>query len=154
MVVDGKMNGRIIGMQQSDYQLLKLLFDICKLVPQTKINELEPSQIEITYQLSVNDNIQSKTQSASALYSMHFPLEAILKKCRLSNDPINDAKKWQTYIDEIEKKNEEKEMRKAEQSAKQFENQKEMVEQKTKDQEKAKVEKGINQKGVKDIKEN
>lgn len=149
-----KMNGRIIGMQQSDYQLLKLLFDICKLVPQTKINELEPSQIEITYQLSVNDNIQSKTQSASALYSMHFPLEAILKKCRLSNDPINDAKKWQTYIDEIEKKNEEKEMRKAEQSAKQFENQKEMVEQKTKDQEKAKVEKGINQKGVKDIKEN
>ena len=142
-----KMNGRIIGMQKSDYLLLKLLFDICKLVPGTKINELYPSQMEITYQLSVNDNIQSKTQSASSLYSMHFPLDAILKKCRLSNDPINDAKKWQSYIDEIDKKNEEKEMARFERSNK------ELADEKAKDQEKAKVEQGINQKGVKDIKE-
>lgn len=98
------IKGDIIGCEKTDYQLLKQLIAVCHTVPQTKVNELTASQIEIHYNINPNDDILSKTQSAVNLYNIGMPEELILKYINLSLDPCADAQKW---IDNVNKKKEE-----------------------------------------------
>lgn len=77
-----------------DYEQLKAFIDISSLVPNSKINELSPNQIEIKYGLTPNDNIQAKTQSALYLDKMGMPEEMILQKSGLSMDINAEAEMW------------------------------------------------------------
>jgi SPP1 family phage portal protein len=115
------IKGDIIGCEKTDYMLLKQLLAICHTVPDTKVNELTASQIELHYNINPNDDILSKTQSVTNLYGVGMPEELILKYTNLSLDPCADAKKW---VDNVKAKKEE-ERKVAE------ENQKRMLENST-----------------------
>lgn len=93
-----KGKGDIIGMEKSDYAVLELLLDICHLIPQSKVNELSASQIEIKYNINPNDNILSKAQSANNLYQIGMPAEMILGMTNLSMDARADGIKWDANI--------------------------------------------------------
>jgi SPP1 family phage portal protein len=154
-----KMNGRIIGMQKTDYSILKCLIKVCKIVLDNEFTNVNSNLIDISYKLSMSDNILSKCQSATNLYNINMPLELILKITRLSNDPSTDAKKWQDHINELDEKTFEKKVKelaleKEKQSQVQNGEQgdKDYAEQKREEQKKASEEKGINQKGQLDIK--
>ena len=103
-----KIKGDIIGMKKSDYALLKLILDICRTVPDTKVDELSASQIEIKYNINPNDDILSKAQAANNLYNIGMPPEMILTDTGLSMDAHTDGFKWQQYIDQKEQKEAEK----------------------------------------------
>lgn len=103
-----KIKGDIIGMKKSDYALLKLILDICRTVPDTKVNELSASQIEIKYNINPNDDILSKAQAANNLYNIGMPPEMILTDTGLSMDAHTDGFKWQQYIDQKAQKEAEK----------------------------------------------
>ena len=108
------IKGDIIGCEKTDYALLKQLIAICHTVPQTKVNELTASQIEIHYNINPNDDILSKTQSVTNLYGVGMPEELILKYTNLSLDPCADAQKW---VENVKAKKEE-ERKVAEEQAK------------------------------------
>lgn len=108
------IKGDIIGCEKTDYALLKQLIAICHTIPQTKVNELTASQIEIHYNINPNDDILSKTQSVTNLYSVGMPEELILKYTNLSLDPCADAQKW---VENVKAKKEE-ERKVAEENAK------------------------------------
>ena len=147
------MNGRIVGMQKSDYSILKCLIEVCKIVLEGEFTNVNSNLIDITYKLSMNDNIMSKCQSASYLYDMKMPLELILKITRLSNDPSSDAKKWQDRIDELDKKDFEKQLASVKvESVNAQQSSEEYSKQKKEEQEIASKEKGINKKGKIDMK--
>lgn len=99
------IKGDIIGCEKTDYQLLKQLIAVCHTVPQTKVNELTASQIEIHYNINPNDDILSKTQSAVNLYNIGMPEELILKYINLSLDPCADAQKWVDNVNKKKRKN-------------------------------------------------
>ncbi len=148
-----KMNGRIIGMQKTDYSILKCLIKVCKIVLDNEFTNVNSNLIDISYKLSMNDNIMSKSQSASYLYDMKMPLELILKITRLSNDPSTDAKKWQDRIDELDRKDFEKQLQTAKiESVKVQQSSEDYSKQKKEEQKIASEEKGINKKGKVDIK--
>ena len=98
------IKGDIIGCEKTDYALLKQLIAICHTIPQTKVNELTASQIEIHYNINPNDDILSKTQSVTNLYGVGMPEELILKYTNLSLDPCADAQKW---VENVKAKKEE-----------------------------------------------
>lgn len=91
--------GEIVGMKKTDYEQLKLILATCKLVPNTKVNELSASQIDMKYNINPNDNILSKAQSAMNLFSIKMPPKMILQKTGLSLDVNTDSKDWQANID-------------------------------------------------------
>lgn len=94
------IKGDIIGSEKTDYSLLKQLLAICRTIPDTKVNELYSSQIEIHYNINPNDDILSKTQSISNLNAVGMPKELQLKYTNLSLDPCADAKKWEDSVAE------------------------------------------------------
>lgn len=86
-----------------DYEQLKLLLMFCKQVPNCPLDELQASQIDISYRINQNDNFMIKTQGMKYLYDMGMPLEFILRVGKLSNDIKTDAKEWQARIDKLKK---------------------------------------------------
>lgn len=104
--------GEIVGMKKADYEQLKLILATCRQVPNSKVNELSASQIDIKYNINPNDNILSKAQSAMNLFSIKMPPKMILQKTGLSLDVTTDSKEWQASIETA--KAEEKEKREAE----------------------------------------
>lgn len=86
-----------------DYEELKLILFICRQVPNCPLDELNASQIDITYRVNQSDNYLVKTQGMMNLYSIHMPLEQILKSSKLFNDIKTVAKEWQERIDEAKK---------------------------------------------------
>lgn len=82
-----------------DYEELKLILLICKQVPNCPLDQLSASQIDITYRVNQSDNYLVKTQGMMNLYSIHMPLEQILKSSKLFNDIKTVAKDWQERID-------------------------------------------------------
>lgn len=86
-----------------DYEELKLILLLCKQVPNCPLDELHSSQIDITYRVNQSDNYLVKTQGMMNLYSIHMPLEQILKSSKLFNDIKTVAKEWQERIDEAKK---------------------------------------------------
>lgn len=89
----------IMKLLEYDYKQLKLILNICRQVPNCKLNELYASQVDIHYRVNQNDNLQVKAQSMKYMYDMNMPLEFILKVGGLSNDIKTDSKNWQTNID-------------------------------------------------------
>lgn len=89
----------IMKLLQYDYKQLKLILEICRQVPNCKLNELYASQVDIHYRVNQNDNLQVKAQSMKYLYDMNMPLEFILKVGGLSNDIKTDSRNWQSNID-------------------------------------------------------
>ena len=94
-----KIKGDIVGMEKTDTELLKSLLNICHTVPDTRVDELSASQIEIKYNINPNDNILAKSQSASNLYNIGMPTDMILTQTNLSMDVHSDGAKWQENID-------------------------------------------------------
>ena len=97
----------INGLLEYDYKELKLILDICRVVPGCKLNELYASQIDINYRVNQNDNYLVKTQGMRYLFEMNMPLEFILKTSKLSNDIKTDAANWQKRIDLVNEQNKE-----------------------------------------------
>lgn len=93
------INNDITTLKGFDYEELKLILLLCKQVPNCPLDKLFASQIDINYRVNQNDNFLVKTQGMQNLYSMHMPLEFILKVSKLSNDIKTDSKKWQEEID-------------------------------------------------------
>jgi hypothetical protein len=89
----------IMKLLEYDYKQLKLILDICRQVPNCKLNELYASQVDIHYRVNQNDNLQVKAQSMKYMYDMNMPLEFILKVGGLSNDIKTDSKNWQINVD-------------------------------------------------------
>ena len=94
------INKEIQYIKGIDYEQLKLILQLCKLVPQCPLNELYASQVDINYRVNQNDNLLVKAQSMKNLFDMHLPLEFILKVGGLSNDIKTDANDWQKSINE------------------------------------------------------
>lgn len=107
-----KIKGDIIGLSDCDYQLLKLLINICKLIPDSPLNNLHSSQVDIKYSINPNDNILSKAQAAVNLRQIGMPTAMILEKTGLSMDVNADGKAWNKEIEklnnDIEKNNRQK----------------------------------------------
>lgn len=102
------INNDITTLKGFDYEELKLILLLCKQVPDCPLDQLYASQIDISYRVNQNDNYLVKTQGMMNLYSMNMPLEEILKSSKLFNDIKTVAKEWQSRIDEIGKKETEK----------------------------------------------
>lgn len=85
-----------------DYEQLKLILMLCKQVPNSPVNELYASQIDINYRVNQNDNFLVKTQGMYNLYQMNLPYEFILKVGGLSNDVKTDTKQWIENIQKIQ----------------------------------------------------
>ena len=92
------INKEKLYIQGFDYDQLKLILLLCKLIPDCPLNELYASQVDINYRVNQNDNLLVKTQSMKYMYDMHMPEEFILKVGGLSNDIKTDGKDWQDNI--------------------------------------------------------
>ena len=104
MLGGGWENAHIIGKKEItyirgiDYEQLKLILQLCKAIPNSPLNELYASQVDINYRLKKNDNLLVKAQAMKYLYEMNMPEEFILKFADASNDLKTDAKNWQEQI--------------------------------------------------------
>lgn len=83
----------------ADYDVLKKQLFICKRVVNSKINELNASEIDIKYSPNMTDNMLSKSQSYKYFIECGVPPEIAIAWCRLSNDPITQGKMIQAYMD-------------------------------------------------------
>lgn len=81
-----------------DYEQLKLFLMLCNLVPDSKVDQLYASQIDINYRVNQNDNFLVKTQGMRNLYEIGCDPEFIMKVGGLSNDIKTDSKLWKENI--------------------------------------------------------
>lgn len=99
------INDDINSLLSSDYDQLALILLICKQYPNCPLNELYPSQIDIKYRINQNDNLLVKTQGIMNLYSVHMPLDEIVKVSGLFGDVTTVTKKWEDRIKEVNEQN-------------------------------------------------
>ena len=71
---------------KADTELLEKIMWICKNTPDSKVDSLATSEIEIKYSLNLTDNIMSKAQAFGTLIQ-YMPPAMALQKVRLSSDP-------------------------------------------------------------------
>lgn len=83
----------------ADYDVLDRMLFICKNVANTKVNELNASEVEIKYNPNMSDNMQVKAQAYKEFIDCKVPPEIAIAWCRLSNDPITIGKIIQDYMD-------------------------------------------------------
>lgn len=81
----------------ADYDVLDRILFICKKVANSKVNELNASEIEIKYNPNMSDNMQTKSQAYKAFIECGVPPMLAIAWCRLSNDPITQGKIIQDY---------------------------------------------------------
>lgn len=91
----------ILGLMKGDREVLKQMFEIAKLVPESKINNVNPNQIEIKYVINKSDNLLTKTQSAVNLKNANVPIKHIVSAIGLWGDEYTVSKEWQDAIDKI-----------------------------------------------------
>lgn len=94
-----------IKLLEGDYKVLIQMINCSKLLPESQFKDTDVNDIEIKYNITPKDNIDTKFQALSLAYSVNLPLEMALERTNLSLDPKRDALKWQKYIDEIANKN-------------------------------------------------
>ena len=87
-------NNNITTFKAYDYEELKLILLFCKQIPNSPLNELNASQVDIKYRINQSDNFLSKAQGIMNLYSINMPKEEILKASNLFSDVTTLAKKW------------------------------------------------------------
>lgn len=106
-----KIQGQeIVGMSRDDRTTLKQMFGISKLIPNSKIREVHPNQIQIKYVINSSDNLLTKTQSVMNLHNAGVPINHIVAVVDLWGDEYTVAKDWQEAFDktkaELEKQKE------------------------------------------------
>lgn len=82
---------------KADTELLDRIMWICKNTPDSKLDNLATSEIEIMYSINLTDNIQTKAQ-AFGTFIQYMPPDMALRICRLSNDPETDGKAIEDYM--------------------------------------------------------
>ena len=68
----------------------------CKQVPQSPINQLWATDIDIKYRINQNDNFLVKAEGIAQLYSVNLPKEEIIKASGLFSDTNTVATQWET----------------------------------------------------------
>ena len=86
---------------QYEYELLKKIISISK-NNTSKIKEVNASDIDIKYSINMSNNILTKTQALSNLYTMHIPYEDALNITGVTNDAHGLGIKW-AENDELQK---------------------------------------------------
>ena len=85
-----KIKGDIIGMESSDFKMLEQIIELCKTVPNTKLNEINATQIEMNYNILTIIYLHKHKY----LYEMNMPADMSLKMTNLSMDIHTDSQKW------------------------------------------------------------
>lgn len=88
---------------KSDKDLLKHILYICRNTPGVNIGGLTLKDIDIKYCPNVANNILAKAQSYTDLINTQMPPKMALEKVGLSNDPEEDGKMIDEYIEEQRK---------------------------------------------------
>ena len=81
----------------ADYKLLDKILTICKKDPNSKLNELNASEIEIKYNPNMTDNMVSKSQAYQTFIQCGVPSDLAIAWCRLSNDPVTASRRIEQY---------------------------------------------------------
>ena len=87
----------------ADYKLLDKILSICKKDPNSKLNELSASEIEIKYNPNMTDNIYSKAQALQIFDQCNIPPEVYIPWVRVSNDAVTTARLIREYREELAK---------------------------------------------------
>lgn len=77
---------------QYERELLRKILFVCKEV--NTLQEIYVSDIDIKYSINMSNNILTKTQALSNLYTMHIPYEDALNITGVTNDSHGLAEKW------------------------------------------------------------
>ena len=90
-------NNDINSLLASDYEQLKLFLLLAKQYPNSPLNELYASQIDIKYRVNQSDNFLVKAQGIQNLYNVNMPKKAILQASRLFDDITTLTAEWEEY---------------------------------------------------------
>ena len=85
----------------ADYKLLDKILTICKKDPNSKLNELNASEIEIKYNPNMTDNMVSKSQAYQTFIQCGVPSDLAIAWCRLSNDPVTASRRIEQYREKL-----------------------------------------------------
>lgn len=77
-----------------EYQQLKMIFEICNYQPNSFLNDLYPSEIEIKYNINMSNNLLVKTQSLQNLRALNMPYEIALNMVGLTGFSHEVAIEW------------------------------------------------------------
>lgn len=91
----------ITSFLKGDYAVLKLMILFCKQIPQTPINQLWASDVDIKYRINQNDNFLVKAEGIAQLYAVNMPKEEIIKASGLFSDANALATKWEDNDNKI-----------------------------------------------------
>lgn len=97
-----------ISLREDEREMLDVVISICNKHPYCKVNSIYPSDIEITFCRTKNDNLLVKAQSLKYMYDMGMPKEAALNISGISSTTHELAHDWEEY--EKTKENENKEV--------------------------------------------
>lgn len=82
---------------EADYELLKKIMFICKNMPNSKIDNLNASDIDIKYCINMSNNMLVKSQSYVNFVTTGMPYKMALQKANISNDPEIEGKMIEEY---------------------------------------------------------
>ena len=85
----------ITSLLKGDYAVLRLMLKFAKEIPNSPINDIYASDIEIVYRINQNDNFLVKAEGIAQLYSVNMPKEEIVKASGLFSDTNAVASKWE-----------------------------------------------------------
>lgn len=86
----------IASFLKGDYAVLKQMIMFSKQIPQSPINQLGASDIDIKYRINQNDNFLVKAEGIAQLYAVNLPKEEIIKASGLFSDTNAVANQWET----------------------------------------------------------
>lgn len=86
----------ITSLLKGDYAVLKLMIMFCKQIPNSPVNQLWASDIDIKYRINQNDNFLVKAEGIAQLYAVNLPKEEIIKASGLFSDTNAVATQWET----------------------------------------------------------
>lgn len=85
-----------------DRNSLKVLLKICKKSPESDIERLTASEIDIRFNRDMNDNLLVKTQALNNLMTAQIPPEVANSVIGLFSDPVSVSKLQRQYMEERE----------------------------------------------------
>ena len=80
---------------KGDYAVLKQMLLFAQQVPDSPVNDISASEIDIKYRINQSDNFLVKAQGIAQLYNINLPYEEILKASDLFSDTNAVAQKWE-----------------------------------------------------------
>ena len=85
--------------EKADREVLKRKLFICKNFPNSKVNDIYASDIDIKYNPNMSDNMLTKSQSYVNFVEHGVPPVLAIQWCRISNDAITPAKQIAEYAE-------------------------------------------------------